>query len=132
MCYFLSISSHATCISRNYGYHEHATNCAKREKKNNRKQAENEVSEDQNYHRLRNRSSRVTFPFHPRRDSLCFQRSFDSCLDSKGSQGWRREVISLHTDVIQFTIKQQHSFARDTKSNVPFFFFFLIFLKEPI
>lgn len=52
------------------------------------------LSEDRNYHRRRNRSSRVTFPFHPRQDCLYFQPSFDSCLDSKGLRGWTGDVIS--------------------------------------
>lgn len=84
------------------------------------------LSEDRNYHRRRNRSSRVTFPFHPRQDCLYFQPSFDSCLDSKGLRGWRGDVIQLRTDVIPKFTKKATLFSRDTKPMIYHLHFYLM------
>ena len=126
-CHFLSISFHATCMGKTSHRMQHAV------QQRNRKQVENEISEDRNYHRRRNRSSRVTFPFHPRRNSLCFQRSFDSCLDSKGLRGWRREVIR-YVRMWYDLPKATNTFARDTKPNISFLFLSFSFsdVKETI
>lgn len=124
-CHFLSISFHATCMGKTSRRMQHAV------QQRNRKQVENEISEDRNYHRRRNRSSRVTFPFHPQQNSLCFQRSFDSCLDSKGLRGWRRKVI--HYVRMWYDLpKATNTFARDTKPNVSFLFVSFSDVKETV